>query len=299
MVSYKWQLRKSSKKEFCPACGKKRFVPYVLASDCKTIARNENGVAIYGRCDREQNCGYHLYPKHTTDEEYTPPVVQDKKPGIRFAIGGVRTDTQTALFEYACKLTSPHNALRVWNEYKIGRDGQWTVFWQIDKNGEVRTGKEILYSENGHRRKDVKYPAMWTHKLQKWSALRSGDELQQCFFGEHLLTKYPTAKVCIVESEKTAALMSAYTSPEDWVWLASGGSQGLSNEEKNAALKGREVYLCPDNKQYYKWLKVATKQGWRIFDQIERYPVFEGCDILDMVEAGAFGSDLIFYAKLK
>ena len=57
MTNYKWVLRKGSRKEICPNCGQKRFVPYVSAADGKTLAG-----AQYGRCDREQHCGYICYP---------------------------------------------------------------------------------------------------------------------------------------------------------------------------------------------------------------------------------------------
>lgn len=302
MKQYKWQLQKHcTHKLQCPNCGAERkFVPYVLATDNSTVATDEHGAAIYGRCDREQNCGYHKYPKNSEskDDEYIPRVPKyNPLPAIRFSPSVIFTDTNTQLFQYACNLVGREKALQVWADYNIGADGQWTIFWQIDKSGEVHTGKEILYAENGHRRKDVRFPALWTHRLHKWDAQKSGEELMQCFFGEHLLAKYPSAKVCIVESEKTAAMMSAYTHNEQWIWLASGGSQGLCNKEKNKALEGRDVYLCPDNKQYYRWQKIAHQYGWHIFDQIERYPLFEGCDILDMVEAGMLGKDLIFTTK--
>ena len=54
---YKWSLRKGGKKERCPQCGKLRFVPFVLTADPTVKAGTE-----YGRCDREQSCGYFRYP---------------------------------------------------------------------------------------------------------------------------------------------------------------------------------------------------------------------------------------------
>ena len=95
----------------------------------------------------------------------------------------------------------------------------------------------------------------------------------------------------IVESEKTAAVLSEYA--RGWVWLASGGSQGLKNADKNKALAGREVWLLPDNGQYWNWKAVADANGWHIFDTMEKAPIFEGCDVLDVLEAGGFGRELI------
>lgn len=296
MTNYKWQLRKSSRKEICPSCGQKRFVPYVSAADGKTIAGS-----AYGRCDREQNCGYHKYPTNdksiadiviNTTPKKTPP-----KANIRFNLDCVLVDTRTPLFDFACKLVGTINALDIWKLYKIGKDDNRTLFWEIAKDGSVRAGKSIPYAENGHRVKDDKMPASWLHKSKKWNGKFHGEELQQCFFGEHLLNDYPNANVVIVESEKTAALMSAYTDNDKWIWLACGGSQGLQNDIKNESLNGRNIWLMPDNKQYFKWLKIANKKGWKIFSQIEEHPIFDGCDILDMVESGIFGDELIYYLK--
>lgn len=287
LTGYKWQLRKGGRKLTCPSCGQRRFVPYVAAADGQTIATDETGRAIYGRCDREDNCGYNRYPTKLSDEGITPIERKPEQP-LRFYLSAVSTSTATNLFTYAVNLLGMVRALHVWSEYKIGRDGKRTVFWQIAKDGEVRAGKSIPYGTDGHRIKTDRMPANWLHKSKAWDDMHQGTELRQCFFGEHLLAKYPDAKVAIVESEKTAALMSG-VSRSGIVWLASGGSQGLKNEEKNKALEGRNVILVPDNGQYWAWREIADKYGWEIDDYIEKHPTFEGCDILDLLEAGALG----------
>ena len=70
------------------------------------------------------------------------------------------------------------------------------------------------------------------------------------------------------------------------------------NQDKNKALQGREVWLLPDHGQYWNWATVAHENGWQIFDQIEKNPIFPGCDILDLLEAGALGKDLLKFSKL-
>ncbi len=125
--------------------------------------------------------------------------------------------------------------------YFVGTAEKWTganVFWQIDSNGRVRSGKVMVYNpETGKRNRDIN--PTWAHT----AANLKDFVLSQCFFGEHLLAKRPTAPVGIVESEKTAILASAYL-PEN-IWLASGGKDGLGLN-KCAVLKGRSVTLWPD-----------------------------------------------------
>ena len=291
MVNYKWTLRNGGAKMICPNCGQRRFVPYVSTADGKTIAGAE-----YGRCDREQHCGYSRYPDKDIKIDTVKPIEYKEEKPIRFYPSAVVTDTDTPLFEYVCKLVGVCNAIDIWQRYKIGRDGQRTVFWQIADDGTIRAGKSIPYKPNGHRDKTDPYPANWLHKAHAWKGYFDGEKIQQCYFGEHLLRERPNAPVVIVESEKTAAVLSQYSKP--WTWLASGGSQGLKNEDKNSVLQGRDVWLLPDNGQYWNWKATADRNGWHIFDQLERYPIFDGCDILDWVEAGVLGEDLLKHRKL-
>lgn len=271
---YKWQLRKGGKKEVCPNCGQRRLVPYVSAADGVTLAG-----AQFGRCDREQNCGYLCYPSRDVDAPKitVQPVAKQSKP-LRFAREFVKA-CRSQLFDYAVDMLTYQSALLVWDAYKIGatNDGR-TIFWQIDINGEVRAGKAIQYQPDGHRNKQYKPPVAWLHKIKAYNYAHEGDELQQCFFGEHLL-KGNDKPVMIVESEKTAAILSAFV--DKYIWLACGGSQNLKNDERHKVLEGRCVTLCPDNGQFWKWKKIADKYGYRMTDFCEIHPIFEGCDVLD------------------
>jgi Domain of unknown function (DUF6371) len=74
--------------------------------------------------------------------------------------------------------------------------------------------------------------------------------LQQCFFGEHLLKDEPLKPVAIVESEKTAIIASVYL-PE-FIWLAVGSINNL-NFEKCKVVQGRNVILYPDLNAFHKW----------------------------------------------
>lgn len=277
-MGYKWELRKGSKKEICPQCGQRRFVPYVLASDGETMAGE-----IYGRCDRENSCGYHLYPSDVKTGEQPMRKIEPKQP-LRFYPAAVQTDTHSNLFQFVANLVGEPVARMVWQMYRVGNDYGRTIFWQIDGKGEVRGGKSIPYGTDGRRIKTDKFPAVWLHKCSTWNNWFEGEELQQCYFGEHLLRE--GCRVALVESEKTALVFAALS--PSWTWLAAGGSNNLGDEAKCAALKGHQVLMLPDHGQYYKWRKVALREGWEIDGTLEREPVFDGCDILDAYEAGKF-----------
>ena len=274
-MMYKWQLRKGSKKDVCPACGQRRFVPYVLAADGATLAGAE-----YGRCDREQSCGYHRYPN---GEKVVAGEMPKAEPKEMLRYIGKLNDTPPANFHlFLAECLTFTDALVAINDYHIdGIDGK-VIWWQIDRDGVVRTGKVMKYLSNGHRDKTDTFPVTWAHKYSKLKHNFKGEELQQCLFGEHLLARYPEKPVCVVESEKTAVIMSRIY-PEQ-VWIATGGSQGIKSEERLVPLRGRKVLIIPDNGQYWNWLRVAEKYGWLCYEGLEKDAPFEGADILDVIE---------------
>lgn len=276
MKTYKWQLRKGSRKEVCPNCGQKRFVPYVLAADGVTLAGAE-----YGRCDREQSCGYQRYPD---GERYTVAAPQkiQPRPRLEYVSDDLHISTDSNLFDWACDLLGISDAIYAWSDYNVGCIGGRVIWWQMDINGVVRTGKVMSYLPNGHRDKSDQWGVTWAHKHPQLKRLFKGEELQQCLFGEHLLRSYPDKPVALCESEKTAVIMSRFI-PE-YVWVATGGSQGIKSNERLAALSGRKVLLVPDNGQYYAWKRTAELYGWDIWDRLEHDAPFEGADILDVVE---------------
>lgn len=276
MKTYKWQLRRGSRKEICPNCGQKRFVPYVLASDGVTLAGAE-----FGRCDREQNCGYQRYPD---GERYTVAEPQNIHPRERLecANDDLYISTDSNLFGWAVSLLGLNDAVLAWSNYNVGCIGGRVIWWQIDHEGVVRTGKVMAYRPDGHRDKSDQWGVTWAHKHPQLKHLFKGEELQQCLFGEHLLKSNSNKPVALVESEKTAVVMSRFL-PE-YVWLATGGSQGIKSNERLAPLVGRKVLLIPDNGQYYAWKRAAEQYGWDIWSGLECDEPFEGADILDIVE---------------
>ena len=159
------------------------------------------------------------------------------------------------LHRYFIRVMSKKDADRLFRLYRVGTSRMWggaTVFWQTDRDGNVRAGKIMGYdAETGHRIKEPFNQVSWVHSVRKVPDFR----MKQCLFGEHLLSDTSAAMsakpVAIVESEKTA-LVAALFIP-DFVWLATGGMYGCFNSEAMQILGGREVILFPDLKATEEW----------------------------------------------
>ena len=262
MSKYRFHLQKYSlgSKIACPSCERPRcFVKYV----------DEEGVVSFsnevGKCDHEISCGYHYTPrdffrdnpnaniKEERSSDYVQPVKSTHEKEIivppsfiplEYFNASLAHFEKNPLYKYLCRVFGEAEAQRVFHLYHVGTSAKWggaTVFWQIDANEQVRSGKIILYnSETGHRVKEPHSYVSWAHRELQLKDFN----LKQCLFGEHLLIRYPDAPVILVESEKTAIVMSHFI--PNYVWVATGGINGCFKEEFVHSLKGRDVTLIPD-----------------------------------------------------
>ena len=260
-----------STRHTCPECAQKQsFTLYLDGNTNEPIHRT------VGKCNRESKCGYHYTPKqyfmdnpslspplgggwvgsHSTSNipNTTKQIETPQPPGtITFSYVEKSASYKSNFVRFLCEILTDKQIEFVVEHYALGATkNKEVVFWQIDIIGKVRTGKIMQYNpETGKRIKHESGAIDWVHsKLKKSGTLPEDYNLQQCFFGEHLLTIYPEATVCIVESEKSA-LISAAIFP-NFVWLASGGIQGLA-VDKCKVLEGRTVILYPDLNAFDKW----------------------------------------------
>ena len=151
-------------------------------------------------------------------------------------------------------------AEKVLLQYFVGRskndNGRACIYWRIDKDGNVRTGKIMCYDpETGKRNKEIN-PA-WVHKAF------DPFNFKLCFFGEHLLAEHPNKTVGIVESEKTAIVASIFM--PDMVWLATGGNSGCKWREWGVfnVLKDRNVILFPDFGYFNRITEKTCYEEWQ------------------------------------
>ena len=121
-------------------------------------------------------------------------------------------------------------------KYNLGRDPKTgrTAFIYQDIEQDYRYIKLVQYRPDGKRDKDQKYAF--------YAPYSSKQGFKPPLFGEQLLNGY-AGPVNLVESEKTAIIADIYF--QEHVWLATGGSNGLTYD-KAQHLKDRIVYRYVD-----------------------------------------------------
>lgn len=287
-TGFRYTLETPSKSYHCPRCNKKTYVRFVDTFTSQYLPEQ------YGRCSRLKKCQYHLnpykdgYSEGNVSESYE----QDFKPIKPKPIAYVPFN----VFNQSRKCYDQNNFVK-WlidtigaeatnvqiEKYHLGTSKKWNganVFWQIDPQGNIRTGKIMLYnSKSGKRVKEPFSHFYWVHKTLEINH-------NQIFFGSHLLAEPESSSkpVAIVESEKTAVIASHYFN--DFIWLASGGLSMLS-EKRCEHLKGRKVVLWPDLNCFDTWKAKADELGFLCSDYLERSSTTEqkakGLDLCDFL----------------
>ena len=288
MKNYSLQTYKGvATRHTCPNCGDKRSFAYYVDEENTPLHPS------VGRCNHESSCGYHYTPKQYFQDHPECRTSNDSsfdgekrfeiyktsptKPSKPTAIGYIpihyvekSKSMQSNFFRFLSTLLGNYYGSksqevlnRLLDEYRLGatRDGS-VIFWQIDMNGNVRTGKVMQYNpEDGHRIKTERGASInWIHSILKKQKVLSEDwQLSQCLFGEHLLSLYPDKVVVLVESEKNAIIGSAIF--PDYVWLATGGKSQMK-EDKLRVLSGRTVLLFPDADGYAEWKQRAESMTY-------------------------------------
>ena len=200
MAQFKYSLAKRGK-IICDGCGKKTAVSYI---------ENETGNQVSGamRCDREQSCGYHKKPE-SNDVIFIPKheIVKKETNYISLSIleKHFLNEIDCNLIKFLLTRFDTTQIRKARFDYLLSSIRNNTIFWQIDQLERVRSGKIMEYNPStGKRIKDESGKAHinWMHK-QPYN-------LKQCLFGLHLTKENKTKTIAIVESEKTAVIMSMF-----------------------------------------------------------------------------------------
>lgn len=266
-------------------------------------------VLLYGRCDRENNCGYHHNP--LTDSEFEPDHEIKEIAPTEYEQIYPPADKLNPIINRTQAGTSPlHKFLQskllieVEHLIKFGiyTDKDKTVFVYRNREGLAVNMKWLKYKEDGHRDKDfnaysLKQPSsnppstpqkedsekIFSEKIKKYFL---------CLFGEHLLDPEKNRIVCVVESEKSAAMASFFYAHFDWV--SCGSANGLSDGTNGTAnkispLMNRTVYwLCDADKAGRDNSSIRNLQKYGIdFHVVDLFPDrTDGYDIGDALVDG-------------
>ncbi len=293
---------------------------HFVASHSNKALKNTNNVLWY-----KTNAAL-LPSKQQQNTYYTPSILANTKP-----FDTVPTEVYAKSLRYYHhnnftvgleKLFGTVIAIELIKQFNIGTAKQpqnGTIFWQVDNNGKVRTGKIMLYDTDtlkrtknkaftnnqqgvatlqkqsvGKLQHGVFIPVVdWVHsRLQKSGDIRAFS-LQQCLFGLYQLnTAAKDAIIGIVESEKTAVISSMYM--PTMVWMATGGAQHL-NFSLLLPLMGRRVVLFPDVNQYELWqrkVEYIQQQAQQDYQQRIDIVVSDFLEQNATLEMKANGADL-------
>ncbi|WP_188050714.1 DUF6371 domain-containing protein [Flavobacterium sp. GP15] len=169
------------------------------------------------------------------------------------------------------------------NYFITGTDYFWnnaTVFFQIDDKEKIHAGKIMQYDmDTGKRIKKPYNHINWLH-----NAIKEPDfNLCQSLYGLHRINEDYQKTIAIVESEKTAIVMSLFI--PDYIWIATGSKQNLKFDLLKP-IKKRNIVLFPDKGEYFNWNNKATELnaiGFKIAvsDLIENTDFENGFDLAD------------------
>lgn len=278
----------------CPACNHrtKTFTCYV------DIETNEPIAPHVGRCDRQDNCGYHLSPsQHFREEGLINHAGGRTKHYRRKATknnGQLPANGKAA--EAVCYISPDYvnDSFRDYDKnnfvaylitrfgfdvadnlvgkYRIGTSSYWhgaTIFWQLDSYGYIRTGKIMLYNRQSGKR--VKAPfnhINWVHAV-----LLKGSTGVEHSIGSPALTLQPAAPATAITFHLRQCLFGEHllaTTPYKPV--------AIVESEKTAIIAS---VLMPA----FTWLASGSLEGLNV----EKCKVLQNRQVVLFPDANAYG----------
>lgn len=281
-MNFKYTLEKNQKKKhICPSCGKRRFVRYIETETSEYLPEE------FGRCDREQSCGYHHKPGGVVVQRNSSGAEGVERTYIPFEI--LKTTRkhyeQNSFVRYLLTLFDSETVTSLISRYHLGTSLRGCIFWYMDHLGNVSAGQIKQFDESGHTVKDSE---TWVHSILKdepWAKRYAQQERKvSCLFGAHLLKLYPQMPIALCEAPKTAVIASAYY-PE-FIWMAVFNKSSLQ-PYKTDILKGRPVTLFPDLGAYEHWKQYGDSHNFSTSDILEKVATEEerrmGLDLADFL----------------
>jgi hypothetical protein len=282
-MAFRYILDTSSKKHKCNKCFKNTMVRYI------DTEKNVMMPLDFGRCDREQKCGYLNTPTGSFSQSveyiYVPPL-EPSYLDINLIQASGRSFKNNNFIKFLKTLFSEEQVKEVIIKYLLGTSKVWngsTIFWQLDNFNRLRHGKIMLYNELTGKREKNTEGKPYINSVKSLLRLKNFN-LQQCLFGLHLIKGKEIKSIAVVESEKTAVIMSLFK-PE-YVWLATGSKSGFKYEYLKE-IRDYNIVGFPDKSEYYDWLNKSielNKLGFKIkvSDFLENTEYTDGTDLADV-----------------
>ncbi len=146
----------------CPKCNKPNQLTRYIDSDTQEAIAHH-----VGKCNRIDKCGYHYSPKqYFLDNGIKPertevfsqqpqsPIKSTSYIDTQIFLKSLKSYDKNNLLVYLLSFFDEKQVNQLANMYNIGTSSRWdggtTIFWEVDINGNVRTGKLIKYSNDGH-----------------------------------------------------------------------------------------------------------------------------------------------------
>jgi len=323
-MDYRFKLEKNSKKFFCPSCGKKRFVRFVDIQTKNYLPIKYGRCDREVKCGYFLSPYTDGYSKEISDKEavtkekvtdVTDVTVEKKNfPGNRisetvfFNFEAFKETLEIKNYRYntfinnlLTKVNFPFEVSdikKVIELYRLGtipngyRKGAVT-FPFIDINNKVRAIQVKQFNNRNHT-----IATDFLHSILEKEYIQTGKEFPEwlknyrkqekfisCLFGEHLLSKYPSNPIALVEAPKTAVYGTLYFGfPEEeknFLWLAVYNKSSFSLD-KLRVLEGRFIYVFPDlskdGKTFNEW-----KEKAKTFEESLPKTLFIFSDFLERV----------------
>jgi hypothetical protein len=286
---HRYSLEKGSKKHHCPECGKKRFVRYIDTQTGNYLPEQYGRCDRESKCNYHLNPYTDGYAKMIWEQEQkvtgvtkvtvlkqkyfrTQSKPQPQPEPVFFDFDTFKQTLQPERYEKntfiqnlfyrvqfpfevdeVTKVIQLYRLGTVANGYRAGAN----TFPFIDIKGNVRAVQVKQFDEQNHTTgTDFLHSIIEKHHtrnnkpLPEWlEAYTKQDKRISCLFGEHLLSKYHSNPVALVEAPKTAVYGTLYfglpETPESLIWLAVYNKSSFSFD-KLKVLQGRFVYVFPD-----------------------------------------------------
>ena len=286
---HRYSLEKGSKKHHCPDCNKKTFVLYIDTETGEYLPEQYGRCDRESKCSYHLNPYLDGYAKAIWEQEQkvtgvtkvtvlkqkyfrTQPKPQPTPEPVFFDFETFKQTLQPERYEKntfiqnlfyrvqfpfevdeVTKVIQLYRLGTVANGYRAGAN----TFPFIDIKGNVRAVQVKQFDEQNHTTgTDFLHSIIEKHHtrnnkpLPEWlEAYTKQDKRISCLFGEHLLSKYHSNPVALVEAPKTAVYGTLYfglpETPESLIWLAVYNKSSFSFD-KLKVLQGRFVYVFPD-----------------------------------------------------